>query len=128
MTDIEKSLLVNATPEEVYSTLITSKNHSELTGGPAEIDPTEGGKFSTFGGSIYGYHTKLVENEIIEQNWRVKDFPENFYTKVSFKIEKTSLGTKITFSHKDIPDPAAEMIEQGWNKNYWDNMATYFQK
>ncbi len=126
--EIKKTLIVNTSPQNVYNTLLDAEKHSVLTGEPAEIDHTEGGKFSVFGGAIYGKTTHLIPNKKIVQKWRTQAWEENLYSETSFILEKVREGTKIIFSHKGIPSKHVQMIEEGWNKNYWEKMADFFLK
>ncbi|MCH8908700.1 MAG: SRPBCC domain-containing protein, partial [Candidatus Heimdallarchaeota archaeon] len=112
--ELTKTLVVDTTPDRVYQELMNSEQHAKVTGGPAEIENKEGGSFSNFGGQIYGTFSKLVENKEIVQQWRVGPWPDGYFSTVSFKLQEEGKKTKITFSHKGIPDEAADMINEGW--------------
>ncbi|MFN5842417.1 MAG: SRPBCC domain-containing protein [Bacteroidota bacterium] len=45
-----------------------------------------------------------MPNEYIRQSWRASDWPENCVSEISLELEKTHLGIRITFIHKNIPD------------------------
>jgi activator of HSP90 ATPase len=126
--DIEKTIVVNTSPSNVYRTLMESSQHTALTGGPAEIENKEGGKFSTFGGAIHGKTTELIQDQKIVQKWRTQAWEADVYSEALFILEKVDEGTKITFSHTGIPDDHFQMIEEGWKTNYWEKMPDFFSK
>lgn len=47
---ITQEVFLNAIPHEVFEAYLDEKQHSELTGAPANIDRRPGGKFTTHGG------------------------------------------------------------------------------
>ena len=51
---IQQSMKLAASPEELYRTFLDSKKHTAMTGMPAKISAKIGGKWSAFGGSIWG--------------------------------------------------------------------------
>ena len=69
----EISEVIPATPRQIYEAWLSSKGHAEMTGGPADIDPSVGGKFSMFGGVIYGQTLEMEPHSRIVQSWRALD-------------------------------------------------------
>ncbi|MFN5068994.1 MAG: SRPBCC domain-containing protein [Bacteroidota bacterium] len=57
-----------------------------------------------FDGYASGRNLELIPNEYIRQSWRASDWPENCVSEISLELEKTHLGIRITFIHKNIPD------------------------
>lgn len=68
---IEQTVTIKASPEKVYSAIMTASEFAEVTGAPADIAANEGGAFSCFGGQVAGRHIELVSNKRIVQAWRV---------------------------------------------------------
>ena len=54
-------------PERIYGVLTDAKQFAAMTGRAAEIDATEGGPFSLFGGLIVGRNVELVPNRRVVQ-------------------------------------------------------------
>ena len=127
--DLNYSVSFKALPEEVYSALMDAKKHAEFTEAPAEIDNTVGGKFSLHEGYIYGQNLELIKDKKIVQSWRTISWkPEDHYSTVTYLIEPDTGGTKLTFSHTDIPEINLESISEGWYSHYWEPMKKYFEK
>ena len=126
MKQLTHSIELTASPAEVYKALITSDKHTAFTGAPAEFESKVNGVFSTFNGAITGKITNLVENKRIEMDWRAGGFPEGFYTKVVFDLEKNNKGTTLSFVHSGLPAEAVDMINEGWQVNYWQKLPGYF--
>ncbi|MHA2503392.1 MAG: SRPBCC domain-containing protein [Candidatus Kariarchaeaceae archaeon] len=126
MTELTHSIQLSASPAEVYNAILSSEKHSGFTGAPAVIDDKEGGSFSTFNGAITGTISKLVDNKLIEMDWRAGAFPEGYFTKVVFQLESKNDGTTVSFTHSGVPAEAAEMINEGWELNYWKKLPAFF--
>ena len=119
----EISEVVSGTPKQIYEAWLNSKGHTEMTGGPAEVSPSVGGKFSTFGGAIYGENLELEPNSRIVQSWRAGGFPEGSPdSRLEVLLEVVEGGTKMTIRHSNIPDGQAEFYNKGWQENYYQRM------
>jgi hypothetical protein len=46
---------------------------------------------------------------------------------VRFKLEKVKGGTRITFTHWDVPAADVASIKQGWIDNYWIPMKQFLK-
>ena len=130
-TAIHQNVDFKKSPAHVYEALLDEKQFSAFSGGyPAEIRRQEGGAFSCFGGMITGRNIELVPNQRIVQAWRVKVWPEGFYSIVSFELQAQGGGTRLTLEHKGFPDEmrahlAGEMPEGGWHRQYWEPLQKY---
>ena len=124
---IKQVVNIKASPKEVYDVLIISKKHSELTGSPAKISTKEGGKFTAYDSYAEGKNLKLIPGKKIVQTWRASDWEEGYYSTVTFDFTKTKTGTKITFSHKDVPSDQIKSISNGRKEFYWDPMKEMFK-
>lgn len=117
--NIHQEIDFNCSPEKIYQVLLSSAGFSEATGAPAEIDATEGGRFTCFAGQIEGRTVKLVENLEIVQDWRVGDWPEGLYSSVHFRLAGDAGRTRLSFDQTGHPDEATAHLEAGWEKMYW---------
>ena len=124
---ISQSINIKASPANVYQAIISAEQFSEVTGAPAEISPDEGGAFSCFGGQITGRHVELIPGQRIVQAWRVKAWPEGVYSEVRFDISESGDATTVELTHTGYPDDAAEHLEPGWHKMYWEPLKEYLE-
>jgi hypothetical protein len=59
-TSLHQEIALNATPERIFNVLMDSKLFAAFTGMAATIDPSAGGKFTTFGGLVEGRNVELI--------------------------------------------------------------------
>jgi len=124
---IHQEITFEGSSEQVFNALTKADNFSKLTGAPAEIDATSGGKFSCFGGMITGLTIEIETNSLLVQAWRAGNWDKSLYSIVKFDLEKVSdTETKLVFDHTGYPDDQKEHLEQGWNNQYWEPMKKYF--
>ena len=124
---IEQKVSINASAANVYKAITSSSEFSEVTGAPAEIATVEGGAFSCFGGQIVGRHIQLIPNERIVQAWRVGMWPEGVYSVVRIDLEESGDATTLTLVHTGYPEDAAEHLEPGWHKMYWEPLKAHLE-
>ncbi len=124
---ISQTVTIKSSPERIYSALVSAETFSEVTGAPAEIAQNEGGAFSCFGGQIVGRHLELNPNKRIVQAWRAGAWPEGVYSIVKFEISEAGASTTVELEHTGFPDDAADQLEGGWHKMYWDPLKAYLE-
>ncbi|GDX48240.1 hypothetical protein LBMAG25_10580 [Bacteroidota bacterium] len=125
---IRQHITVNSNPDEIYDVFLDSKKHTSFTGSKAKMSKRIGGTFTVFDGYASGRNLELISNEYIRQSWRASNWPENCVSEISLELEKTHLGTRITFIHKNIPDKFYDSIKDGWKNYYWTPLKLYFKK
>ena len=123
---LHQSVLLKATPHEVYEALIDSKKHTEFTHSPAVIRREVGAEFSAFDGWASGTTIELIPDKKIVQKWRASDWPPGRYSTVTFELQAEGQETKLDFTQADIPEDLYADLEAGWVEYYWDNLAAYF--
>ena len=84
-----------------------------------------GGAFSCFNGMITGRNVELIPNQRIVQAWRAGNWPEGVYSIVRFELNARGSNTKLTLDHAAFPDGAAEHLDGGWHKMYWEPLKKY---
>ena len=124
---IRQSISIKASPAKVYQAIISADQFSEVTGAPAEISSDEGGAFSCFGGQITGRHIELSPDQRIVQDWRVKSWPEGVFSEVRFELSASGDATTLKLTHTGYPEDAAEHLEPGWHKMYWEPLKAYLE-
>jgi uncharacterized protein YndB with AHSA1/START domain len=126
MATLEQTYTITAPVAKVYHALTDASMAKQWGAGPATVDPREGGEFSYWDGDIHGVYTKLVPNQLIEQDWYGHDNPTWKYT-VSFALEGGDKTTTVHMTYsgdildeqKDIKDwqdyyftPIKELLEE----------------
>ena len=122
---IHQEIMIKGDPAKIYSTLMTSKEFSKVTKAPADISTDEGGLFSCFDGQITGRNIELDVNKMIIQAWRVSMWPEGIYSIVRFTLDQAGDETKLTLDHSGFPGYAADHLDGGWHKMYWEPLIEY---
>ena len=61
------SEVFKTTASEIYNAWLSSEGHSAITGSPAKVDGTVGGKFSAWDGYIFGTTLELKADQHIVQ-------------------------------------------------------------
>lgn len=121
------SVLLDASPEEIYRAWLSSDDHSEFTGGEAKIDAQVGGKFTAWDGYIVGSTLELQPYSRIVQAWRTTEFPENSPdSRLELNFEPVDGQTRLILIHSDIPAGQEEEYKQGWLDYYFEPMEKYF--
>jgi activator of HSP90 ATPase len=126
--DIKQTLIFKASPREVYEALMDSKKHAAFTGGKAKISRQVGGEIMAYDDYITGKNVELVPDKKIVQDWRAVDWPEGYFSRVTFEFTAVPEGTRLDFTHIDVPEGAEEEFTQGWIDNYWEPMKVFLEK
>ena len=123
------SAVIPARASEIYSAWMNSEGHTAMTGSPANVDGKVGGKFTAWDGYIFGSTLELEPDQRIVQAWRTSEFPDEAPdSRVEIVLEETAGGTKVTLSHRDMPEDQVDSYRQGWEDFYFKPMKEYFKK
>jgi activator of HSP90 ATPase len=123
---IHQEIDLNASPQKVYEALLDSKQFTEFSGRPAEINRDLGGASSLFKGHIIARNLELVPNQRIVQGWRVVTWPEGAWSIARFDLTPNGAGTHVVFDHVGFPEGLHDHLAQGWDENYWSLLKKYF--
>jgi activator of HSP90 ATPase len=123
----EISTMLTASAKRVYEVWLSSDEHSAMTGGAAQIEPVVGGMFSAWDGYITGTTLELEPYRRIVQSWRTIEFPADAPdSRLEIVLEESTMGTRLTLKHGNIPIGQGSNYESGWASNYFDPMKDYF--
>ena len=117
METIKQSYLINSSPEKVWQALTNPKIIEKWGAGPAEMDDKVGTNFKLWGGDIFGKNTKIIVNQLLEQNWYGGDWDKP--SKVTIKLTGKGDETQLDLVQVNIPKEEAEGIAEGWKKFYF---------
>ena len=121
------STLLAAAPEKVFRAWLSSDGHTAMTGSPARVDPRVGGAFTAWDGYISGRTVALKPYTRILQDWRTTEFPEDSPdSQIEIILEPVEGGTKLTLTHRNIPEGQTESYRSGWVESYFQPMKEYF--
>lgn len=121
------SAVIPAKVSEIYEAWLSSDGHTAMTGSTAQVDASEGGKFSAWDGYIFGSTLELTPNQRIVQAWRTSEFPEDAPdSHLEVLLEEGDGGTKVTLIHSDMPDEQVDSYRQGWEDFYFQPMKDFF--
>ncbi len=125
MKTFKKHYIINAAPEEVFSAITNPFTIELWSGFPAQMEAKEETEFSIFEGDISGRNIRVIENQLLEQEWYFGDSPEQSIVTIS--IKEHQLGTKIDLVHTNIPDDEYDDFVEGWNDYYWGAIKEFFK-
>ena len=125
--DFTLSRALPATPGAVYDAWLDSAAHSAMTGGEARIGRRVGDRYSAWDGYIEGATLELVPGKRIVQSWRTTEFEANDPdSAIVVDLEPIKTGTRLTLTHKGVPDGQTSYEKGGWRDNYFAPMKAYF--
>jgi|SRR6266851_2842393 len=125
---LRQTVTFKASPHEVYEALMDSRKHARFSQGAAKISRKVGGAISAYDGYITGSNLELVSDQKIVQAWHGSDWPDGHMSKVTFRLMPVPAGTRLSFTHSNVPDKEVENIRQGWIDNYWVPMKAMLNK
>lgn len=117
----------NASAETIYTAWISTQGHTLMTGSPANVNGSAGGKFTAWDGYIWGTFGVLETNKRISQAWRTSEFPEGAEdSQVDILLEENEGKTTLTLKHTRIPEGQADGYKTGWQDYYFKPMKEFF--
>jgi len=125
---IHQTILFKSSPHEVYEALMDSKKHTLFSGSQARISRRVNGSIMAYDGYIRGKNIELIPDQRIVQDWRAVDWPEGYFSRVTFEFTPIPEGTRLDFTHTDVPEGTEEEFTQGWIDNYWEPMKAFLEK
>lgn len=124
--DFEVSVVLPASPQEIYDAWLDSKAHAAMTGAKAKVSNKVGGVFEAWEGYIRGRNLELEPGRRILQAWRTVEFADDEADSlIEITLAPTKGGTKLTLKHSKLPAHGAQ-YEQGWVDSYFEPMKAYF--
>jgi uncharacterized protein YndB with AHSA1/START domain len=129
VTTIKQTVIIPASPKEVYDAYVDAKKHSQFTGSKATSKAVVGGKMTAWDGYIFGKYLELEEGKRIVQEWTTTDWAEGYGpSKLNLTFKKVPEGTELTMVNCDVPKEKADEIADGWIEFYWNPLKKYFSK
>ena len=115
------------TASRLYSTYLSSKDHTAATGASTKIQNKEGARFKAWGNYIGGKNLQLVKDTQIVQSWRASDWSKSQPdSTLVLLFEDVGENAVITMVHANVPDKEFDSLKKGWNEYYWNPWKKYF--
>jgi len=127
MKTVKQTVLIKATPHNLYEAILDPKKHAKFTQSKAANDMKVGDKFSAYDGYISGTNLVLEKDKKIVQRWTCTDFPKGHYSEATFEFKKKGSGTELIFTQTGVPDENYDEILQGWVDFYWNPLKAMFE-
>ena len=125
-TIVQDVVFKNTSANALYELYMDGEKHSIATGAPADISPTEGTNYSAHSGYITGKNLQLITNRLIVQSWRAMSWSaDDVDSTFIIYLESQGADTLLHAIHANLPDSAAESIDSGWHKMYWEPWRLY---
>ena len=120
--------VIPASPRAVYDAWLSSESHTAMTGGqPARLSDEAGAEFSAWNGYITGRNLRLEPGRRIVQSWRTTKFSkDDADSEIDVLLEPVEGGTRLTLSHRNVPDGHTSYRDGGWQRSYFEPMKAYF--
>ena len=126
MKDLKAYYIITAAPEDIYAALTNPLTISLWTGESAEMSTEPGSEFSLWDGSIVGKNLEFEQDKKLVQQWYFGDQAEP--SMVTIKLHPHKQGTSVELRHTNIPDSDFEDIVDGWNDNYFGELASFYEE
>ena len=129
MAELEREILIDATPETIFPFLTDPDKHVLWEGTEAELDPRPGGTYRVLVAGNYaaaGEFVEVIPNEkvVISFGWDMPDNPiKPGSTTVEYTLHAEGDKTRLRLRHSGLPDEAVDMHVHGW-EHYLSRLAT----
>ena len=126
MPTIKQTYEMNASAEEVFDALVNPEVIQDWSGDEAKMNDQVGGKFSLWGGQMFGINTEVVKNKKLVQEWGYDQW--DTLSKVTFLIKPKGEKTVVELIHEEVPEKSLKSITEGWNTYYLGAMQEMFEE
>jgi uncharacterized protein YndB with AHSA1/START domain len=119
--------IIPGAPQAIYDAWLSSRGHSAMTGGKAEMSAEVGASYTAWDGYISGVNLSLAPGKRIVQSWRTTQFADtDGDSTITVTLEPVEGGARITLEHSNVPDGQTTYEEGGWQTHYFEPMKEYF--
>jgi len=127
VTTIKQTVIIPASPKEVYEAYVDPKKHGKFTESKATGKPVVGGKMTSWDGYIFGKYLALEDGKCIVQEWTTTDWEEGYGpSRLELTLKAVPEGTELTMLHSNVPKDRADEFAGGWTDFYWEPLKAYF--
>lgn len=117
-TTVNVDSVFNASPEQVYATLIEPQQVAVWSRSAPNVEPKVGGTFSLFGGGVTGKFEELEVGKKIKQQWRLRDWKHGHYAVVTYTFKVGDGETTMNTHWEGVPVGQEEAVENNFQEYY----------
>jgi uncharacterized protein YndB with AHSA1/START domain len=126
---IRQTVLIDASPLEVYEAYVDPRKHAAFTGQAARGTPKAGGRFTAGDGYISGRYVELEKGKRILHEWTTTEWPAGCPPSLlELRLKAKGKKTELTMVHSRVPEEQADYYAEGWREYYWEPLKQYFVK
>ncbi|RMY23296.1 hypothetical protein D0867_02151, partial [Hortaea werneckii] len=115
---------------QLYETFTDPQRIAAFTRAPPKVfeGAKEGGKFEIFGGNVSGEYTKLEKPTLIEQKWRLAQWPQGHYSTLKIKFEQNDVDavTVMVVNWEGVPVGREIDTRRNWETYYVESIKRTF--
>jgi uncharacterized protein YndB with AHSA1/START domain len=127
--EIRQTVLLEASPVEVYAAYTDPKKHAAFTGQAARGAPKVGGKFTAGDDYIMAKYLELEKGKKILQEWTTTEWPEGYPPSLlELTLKAKGKKTELTMVHSKVPQDRVEYYAEGWKEFYWEPLKKYLAR
>jgi len=126
MSTIEKSYLMNASPEEVFEALVNPDLIQNWSGDEAKMEAVVGAEFSLWSGQMFGKNLVVEKNKRLIQEWCYEQWSEP--SQVTITIKPKGKLSVVTLLHENVPEKSVNSISDGWDSYYFGAIEEMFAR
>jgi activator of HSP90 ATPase len=117
---IIQSVKFSFPPATLFEMYMDSAKHTAATGQPAKISRRAGGRFTAFGGALWGRNLLIIPNQMIVQAWRSTGWKRGDSDSILvLQFSKAPGGSQVDLVHVNVPVQDHQGVTKGWEKYYW---------
>jgi uncharacterized protein YndB with AHSA1/START domain len=126
---IRQTVVIGASPLEVYQAYVDPKKHAAFTGTGVTGTPKVGGKFTAGDGYISGKYVELEPGKLIKHEWTTTEWPTGYPPSIfELTLKPKGTGTELRMVHSKVPAEQVDYYAEGWRDYYWGPLKEYFEK
>ena len=127
--EIKQTVLIDASPAEVYEAYVDPKKHAAFTGQSATGSPKVGGRFTAGDGYISGKYLVLEKGKKILHEWTTTEWPAGYPPSLlELRLRAKGKKTELTMLHTKVPEEQVDYYAEGWKEFYWAPLKKHFAK
>src|SRR5688572_7736269 len=108
MPTIKQTYEMNASAEEVFEALVNPDIIQYWSGDEAKMSDEVGGKFTLWGGQMFGTNLEIIKNKKLVQEWCYDQWDTP--SKVTFTLKTKGKVTIVDLLHEDVPEKSFQSI------------------
>lgn len=113
---IRQRYKIYAPIEKVWGALTSEKIIEKWGGGPVKFVNKVNGKFSFWGGDIWGKNLEITNKKKLVQEWYGGNWDKP--SRVTFILKSNGDTTSVELTHEDVPENEEADFADGWRRYY----------